>query len=233
MQTSPAGRAFIGLHEGLRLGAYRDAVGIWTIGYGHTAMAGPPAPAAGMTISNSEADAILARDLLRFETGVGRLVTVPLAQHEFDALVSFAFNVGEGALGRSTLLKRLNAGDRPAAAAQFGTWNKAGGRVLAGLTRRRAEERAMFSSGLYAGVPATVSRDGGGPPAPPTPTVDEDARTIARLNLRAAPNLEGKVITTLPDGHAVDITDTWHRVRVSVDGDVLEGWVSGTYLAGA
>ncbi len=117
---------------------------MWTIGYGHTAAAGPPVPAAGMTITAGEADAILARDLSRFEAAVARLVTVPLSQGEFDALVSFAFNVGEGALGRSTLLKKLNAGDRAGAAAEFGRWNKAGGRVLAGLTRRRAEERAMF-----------------------------------------------------------------------------------------
>lgn len=147
MRTSADGRAFIGRHEGLRLTAYRDAAGVWTIGYGHTAAAGPPSPAAGMTITAGEADAILGRDLSRFEAAVTRLVTVPLSQGEFDALVSFAFNVGEGALGRSTLLKKLNAGDRAGAAAEFGRWNKAGGRVLAGLTRRRAEERAMFERG--------------------------------------------------------------------------------------
>jgi lysozyme len=147
MRTSPAGRAFIGRHEGLRLSAYRDAAGVWTIGYGHTAAAGPPAPVAGLTITAAEADAILGRDLARFEAAVARLVTVALSQGEFDALVSFAFNVGEGALARSTILKTLNAGDRAKAAAEFGRWNKAGGRVLAGLTRRRAEERAMFAGG--------------------------------------------------------------------------------------
>ncbi len=154
MRTSPAGRAFIGRHEGLRLSAYRDAAGIWTIGYGHTAAAGPPVPVAGLTITAADADRILGRDLVRFETAVARLVTVALSQGEFDALVSFTFNVGEGALGRSTLLKKLHAGDRAGAAAEFGRWNKAGGRVLAGLTRRRADERAMFEGrGGAAAVP--------------------------------------------------------------------------------
>lgn len=171
MRTSPAGRAFIGRHEGLRLAAYRDAAGVWTIGYGHTAAAGPPAPAAGMTIGAAEAEAILGRDLARFEQAVTRLVAVPLTQAQFDALVSFAFNVGEGALARSTLLKKLNAGDVAGAAAEFGRWNKAGGRVLAGLTRRRAEERALFeerggavvsTAAAPASVPRVPAATGGG-----------------------------------------------------------------------
>lgn len=236
MNVSPAGRHFIGLHEGLRLAAYRDAVGVWTIGYGHTAMAGPPAPAAGMTITREEADAILARDLKRFEDGVSRLVAVPLAQHEFDALVSFAFNVGEGNLSRSTLLRKLNAGDRAGAAAEFGKWNKAGGRVLPGLTRRRAEERAMFAERAYAGVPASVSRLGSGHvpeyPDADLPSIDDDARTIARLNLRDGAGTGAKILATLPDNHPVDILETWHRVRTLHDGDAIEGWVSGAYLSG-
>lgn len=235
MNVSPAGRHFIGLHEGLGLAAYRCPAGIWTVGYGHTTAAGPPTVTAGMSITREEADAILARDLKRFEDGVLRLVTVPLAQHEFDALVSFAFNVGEGALGRSTLLRKLNAGDRAGAAAQFAAWNKAGGRALPGLTRRRAEERAMFATRAYAGVPPEVSRLGNGQTVPDhvpddLPSLDDDARTIARLNLRAAP-VDGKIITTLPDAHAVDIVETWHKVRTLHDGDVLEGWVSGAFLS--
>jgi lysozyme len=174
MRTSPAGRAFIGRHEGLRLSAYRDAAGIWTIGYGHTAAAGPPVPVAGLTITAAEADAILGRDLARFEAAVARLVTAALSQDEFDALVSFAFNVGEGALGRSTLLKKLNAGDRAGAAVEFGRWNKAGGRVLAGLTRRRAEERAMFEGG---GV--EVAAEGAGMDRIATPAVEPAVAVMA------------------------------------------------------
>lgn len=146
---------------------------MWTIGYGHTAAAGPPVPAAGLTITPAEADAILGRDLARFEAAVTRLVTVALSQHEFDALVSFTFNVGEGALGRSTLLRKLNAGDGSGAAAEFGRWNKAGGRVLAGLTRRRAEERAMFTGG-GAGASAAPS-----PSVPMVPRAAEPGPMVA------------------------------------------------------
>jgi lysozyme len=80
----------------------------------------------------------------KFEAGVKRLVKVPLAQGQFDALVSFSFNVGLGALGSSTLLRKLNAGDYRGAAAEFPRWNKAGGKVYEGLTRRRAAERSLF-----------------------------------------------------------------------------------------
>ena len=206
MRTSPAGRAFIGRHEGLRLSAYRDAAGIWTIGYGHTAAAGPPVPVAGMTITAAEADAILGRDLARFEAAVTRLVTVALSQSEFDALVSFTFNVGEGALGRSTLLKKLNAGDRAGAAAEFGRWNKAGGRVLAGLTRRRAEERAMFSGGGATGGALTEPTAVAPPSVPVVPraeptgpatgatvvTTPEAATVVVEPQTTAAPGLPGK-----------------------------------------
>ncbi len=190
MRTSPAGRAFIGRHEGLRLSAYRDAAGIWTIGYGHTAAAGPPVPVAGMAITAAEADTILGRDLARFEAAVARLVTVALSQGEFDALVSFAFNVGEGALARSTLLKRLNAGDRAGAAAEFGRWNKAGGRVLAGLTRRRAEERAMFA-GRDAGNAGTAAgiMDAGAPTVSGAAMPAEAPPVVPAVALRSVPTM--------------------------------------------
>jgi len=235
MQTSPAGRAFIGLHEGLRLDAYRDAVGVWTIGYGHTAAAGAPAPIAGMRITAGEADAILARDLAKFDAAVGRLVTVDLQQHEFDALASFTFNLGEGNLAASTLLRKPNAGDRAGAAAEFARWNKAGGKVLAGLTRRRAQERALFTSGTYAGVPASVPRVAGAPADIPealsaeAPVIGENGRTIARLNLRKAP-IDGAVQLTLEDDWPVEVVGTWHRVKAVIEGHLVEGWVSGVYV---
>ncbi|MCJ2030709.1 lysozyme [Methylobacterium sp. J-043] len=97
-----------------------------------------------MRITQAEADDILARDLVRFEDAVARLVRVPVTQNQFDALVSFAFNLGEGNLGSSTLLKKLNAGDYDGAADQFARWNKAKGKVLTGLTRRRAAEADLF-----------------------------------------------------------------------------------------
>ncbi|MGR2678743.1 lysozyme [Chromobacterium haemolyticum] len=140
MKTSANGIKLIQQFEGLRLKAYQDAVGVWTIGYGHTG----PDVTPGLVITQAQADALLARDLSRFESGVTRLVQVPLNQNQFDALVCFSFNLGLGALQGSTLLRLLNAGDYAGAAAQFPRWNKAGGKVLPGLTRRRVAEQALF-----------------------------------------------------------------------------------------
>ena len=141
MQISKAGLDLIKQFEGLYLKAYRCPAGVPTIGYGHTA-----GVAMGQTITQQQADDYLRRDVRQFERAVARLATVPLTQGQFDALVSFAFNLGEGALAQSTLLRLLNAGDYAGAAAQFDRWNKAGGRVLPGLVRRRAAERALFES---------------------------------------------------------------------------------------
>lgn len=144
MQTSPAGRKLIEKFEGLRLKAYRDSVGVLTIGVGHTSKAGPPKVTAGMKITAEEADQILASDLAKFEKAVSDSVKVPLTQNQFDALVSLCFNIGPGNFGRSTLLKVLNLGKYEAAASQFLKWVRAGGRVLLGLVRRRKEEAALF-----------------------------------------------------------------------------------------
>ncbi|PTU67542.1 muraminidase [Chromobacterium sp. Panama] len=140
MNISANGVKLIQQFEGLRLKAYQDAVGVWTIGYGHTG----PDVTPGLVISQAQADALLARDLNRFETGVSRLVSVPLNQNQFDALLSFSYNLGQGSLQNSTLLRLLNQRDYAGAAAQFPRWNKAGGKVLPGLTRRRAAEQALF-----------------------------------------------------------------------------------------
>ena len=141
MQISKAGLDLIKQFEGLYLKAYRCPAGVPTIGYGHTA-----GVAMGQTITQQQADDYLRRDVRMFERAVERLVKVPLTQGQFDALVSFAFNLGEGALAQSTLLRLLNAGDYAGAAAQFDRWNKSGGRVLPGLVRRRAAERALFEA---------------------------------------------------------------------------------------
>lgn len=147
MKVSAAGRKAIAAHEGVRLKAYPDpATGgePWTIGVGHTSAAGPPKVYKGLTITAEECDEILSRDLATFERAVEKAVTVPLNQNQFDALVSFTFNVGAGNLQKSTLLRNLNARDYRGAADQFPVWNKAAGKVMAGLTGRRAEERAQF-----------------------------------------------------------------------------------------
>ena len=144
--TSKAGIDLIKRFEGLRLAAYFDAVGVRTIGYGHTRTVQP-----GQKISEDQADALLKDDLARFEHAVNDYVSVEINQHEFDALVSFAFNVGVDALRRSTLLRMLNEGQRQAAADQFWRWDKAGGRTLAGLKTRRAEERDLFLRPMHLG----------------------------------------------------------------------------------
>lgn len=139
MNISNAGLDLIKSFEGLRLQAYLCPAGVPTIGYGSTGAH----VKMGMTITANEADELLRQDVSRFERGVFKL-TGPISQHRFDALVSFAFNLGISALAGSTLLKMHKAGNHEAAAGQFGRWNKAGGKVLAGLTRRRAAEATLY-----------------------------------------------------------------------------------------
>ncbi len=144
MRTSSAGRAAIALREGNRLTAYRDSVGILTVGVGHTSAAGPPTVTPGMTITAAQSDEILSRDLATFERAVSNSVKVPITQNQFNALVSLAFNIGGGAFAKSTLVRRLNTGDYTGAANQFLRWNRAGGKVLRGLVTRREAERKQF-----------------------------------------------------------------------------------------
>jgi lysozyme len=129
--------------EGLRLTAYKDGGGVWTIGYGHTGAD----VREGLTIPLSEAERLLTRDLRVAENHVNGAVQVKLTQNQFDALVSFVYNVGGDAFRKSTLLKKLNAGDYLGAADQFPRWNKDNGKVVDGLTNRRREERALFLRG--------------------------------------------------------------------------------------
>ena len=139
MKTSQKGLDLIKSFEGLRLSAYKDVVGVVTIGYGTTA-----GVKMGDTITKERAEELLREDVARFEAQVLRMVKVPLTQGQHDALVSFVYNLGAGNLSNSTLLRLLNSGDYKGAAAQFDRWNKAGGKTLAGLVRRRAAERALF-----------------------------------------------------------------------------------------
>lgn len=174
MKTSDRGIALIKAHEGLRLEAYPDPAHGWsvpTVGYGHTSAAGPPKVERGMKITEAGADAILRQDLAKFEKYVTDAVKVPLSQNEFDALVSFTFNLGPGNLRSSTLLRKLNAGDRAGAADEFGKWVKAGGRTLPGLVKRREAERALFRAPMVDMRPAPKPA----PPAPPVAPVQSGA----------------------------------------------------------
>lgn len=139
MKLGDAGLALIKEFEGLSLKAYTCPAGVLTIGFGTTMGVRP-----GQVISEAEAEAMLRADVDKFAKGVSEAVKVPLAQHQFDALVAFAYNVGLGAFRTSTMLRLINKGEMASAAAQFARWNRAGQKVLPGLTRRRAAERKLF-----------------------------------------------------------------------------------------
>ena len=145
MTISPAGVDAIKKFEGFRENAYQDSVGIWTIGYGTTeaALGRPVTP--GMTMSEEVASNHLTHHLnSSYEPSVKRYVTADVTQGEFDAMVSFVYNLGSGSFKNSTLLKKFNNGDHEGTAEEFKRWNKAGGKVLAGLTSRRNEEKKTF-----------------------------------------------------------------------------------------
>ena len=144
MRLNIAGLSLIKAFEGLELSTYKDPIGIFTIGYGHTG----PDVQPGMAISERDAEALLKNDVDRFESAVASLIKVPVNENEFSALVSLAFNIGVQRFKESTALRRLNKGDRLGAAEALEWFNK--GRIngklttLPGLTRRRAAERALF-----------------------------------------------------------------------------------------
>ncbi|HGG8899244.1 TPA: lysozyme [Enterobacter cloacae] len=142
--TGNGGIALIKQYEGLRLTTYKDAVGIPTIGYGH--VENPIPPGGTRTITAEAAEQLLRDDLQRFEHEVNNMLTAEVTQNQFDALVSFAFNLGPANLKSSTLLRKVNSGDVNGAVDEFLKWNHAGGQVLAGLTARRNAEKTLFLS---------------------------------------------------------------------------------------
>jgi len=144
LKTSVAGRKFIEQWEGLFLHTYNDGVGKPTIGFGHTTEAGPPHVHYGMTITAAQADEILAADLASVEADVRRLVKVRLNQNQFDALVSFTFNLGAGNLRRSNVLRAVNGEHFHEVPADMMAWDHGGGRVMLGLVRRRRAEGLLF-----------------------------------------------------------------------------------------
>ena len=158
--------------EGLRLKAYKDAVGVLTIGYGTTAAAGVGiVPHLGMTITEAEAETYLMRALEKFADKIRPKITAPINDNEFGAFLSLAYNVGPGAFAKSSALRKFNAGDKAGAANAILLWNKAGGKVLKGLVRRREAERALFLSPVVGGrvkqTPVSVTR--------PAPHVNAEA----------------------------------------------------------
>jgi len=160
MKVSDAARAMIKHHEGVRMRPYRCPALLWTVGVGHvidpTHIAvkfderrNLPIPEGwDRQLTMGEVDALLAQDLARFERGVARLCPSAVNhQGQFDALVSFAFNVGLGNLQRSSLRMKHNRGDFDEAADEFMKWSKAGGKVLKGLVNRRLDEQRLYLRG--------------------------------------------------------------------------------------
>jgi lysozyme len=149
MNISPLCTDLVKHFEGLYLTAYLCPAGVWTIGYGHTGLKHKDGTVkAGRKITKAQAEELLKHDLSVFAPSVEKLVKVPLEQHQFDALVSFHFNTG--ALGKSTLLKKLNQNDKGGAALEFLKWTRGGGKVLPGLVRRRKAEQYLFNTGRLA-----------------------------------------------------------------------------------
>jgi lysozyme len=142
LSYSDAGFTLTKQFEGLNLNAYQDQVGVWTIGYGHTG----PSVHGGLTITQDQADQLLASDVAASVTCVNRGVTSTISQNQFDALVDFAFNLGCAALLGSTLLRLVNASDFANAAPQFLQWDHAKGVVIPGLLRRRQAEMNLFQT---------------------------------------------------------------------------------------
>lgn len=182
MTTRQQGIAAIKAHEGLRLQAYPDPASggePWTIGWGHTGGVKP-----GDFITLEQAEQFLAEDIETAQRGIRNLVKVPLTEGQLWALTSFVFNLGVGALAKSTLLRKLNARDYAGAANEFGRWINAAGKPMPGLVRRRAEERAMFLSG--------GSLNTSPPPAQKTPEsehVKETAMPIPAIVAALLPSL--------------------------------------------
>ena len=139
MKTSEEGLALIKKFEGCELEAYQCSAGVWTIGYGHT-----KGVEEGMTITKDQAEQMLLEELVEYEVAVEEAVDNQLDQCMFDALVSWTYNLGPTNLNNSTMLKVLNAGEYDEVPAQIKRWNKAGGKVLQGLIRRREAEALLF-----------------------------------------------------------------------------------------
>nr|USU33870.1 lysozyme [Methylobacterium sp. OTU13CASTA1] len=205
MDLSPIGKAVLVAREGRRLHAYRDSVGIWTIGIGHTSAAGPPLVTPGLALTPAECDAVFDRDVVRFVAAVRAAVPAPLPQHAFDALVSLCFNIGPAALGRSTLVRRLNAGDAEGAAQAMMLWDRP-----AALIPRRGAEQDQFRTPYAVALPRARRND-----APPIAMPDgtAPARPVARRAVPRSPGAPPAV--PLPS----EAAPTWlSRIRAALGG---------------
>lgn len=175
MRTNDEGIALIKQWEGLKLEAYLCPANVWTIGYGHTRTARP-----GMKITAQEAERLLKDDLRKFETAVSNAVRIDLTENQFAALVSWTYNVGEGAMKSSTLIRKLNSGDYDSVPTELLKWNKVSGKVNRGLANRRAAEVGLWSKGSF-----VASREIE-PQEPPQPSATAEAGKYGGMAAAAA-----------------------------------------------
>lgn len=143
MKTGKEGKNLIKMYEGFKAFAYLCPAGVWTVGFGTTRINGQPVNE-HHKVTVTEANVLLESDLKQFEDSINALVKVDLTQNQFDALVSFVYNLGAENFKKSTLLKKINVGEFSEAAEEFLKWNKAKGKILPGLTRRREAEKSLF-----------------------------------------------------------------------------------------
>lgn len=197
-----AGLSLVKQFEGFEPKWYPDPAHGWkvpTIGYGHTDAAGPPkyATTKNLVLSEAEATEILRNDLQKYADAVSKAVTVPLNDNQFDALVSWCYNVGPGAVAKSTLVRKLNAGNYAAVPLELAKWNKAGGKTLKGLTRRRAAEAARFAS-KPTSAPIPTPRPAPVPPAPAPKPKPGKGTAAAAGGIVAALAAAGAFLSDLP-----------------------------------
>ena len=215
METSAKGLLALINLEGVVLSSYRDSAGIWTIGVGHTAAAGPPRPNPSLRITLEQAIRLFREDIRRYEAGVERAVKVPLESHEFDALVSFHFNTG--AIARAAITRHLNAGDKNKAATAFMNWTTAGGKKGV-LTDRRKAERAMFTHGDYGNIASVLVYD-----RHPGP-----ARSVSTASLMGRP----LVISSPQTGHPSPPTRSRSRWRGILAALAIAGAAAAAFFFG-
>ena len=216
MKTSPRGVKLITDFEGFRANAYPDVGSVWTIGYGFT-----KGVKKGDKITRAEADARLREELTEYERGVLRACKVEPNQNQFDALVCFAFNVGVAGMSRSSVIKAHNRGDFQAAARAFGLWNRAGGKVWAGLTRRRAAEAALYLTPEIVSTPLPVAEEvREAAAADEMPRAVEPERSMAKSEINRAAVATGVTATAAT---AAEVARLAADVKTSTD--MLGGWL--------
>ena len=222
MKISQTGINLIKQFEGCYLTAYLCPAKVWTIGYGTTGTVDGKAIGKGMKITKQKAEQLLRKDLEQFEKAVSAAVKVPINQNQFDALVSFSYNCGAGALRKSTLLRKLNQKDYKGAAEEFLKWNKGGGKVLAGLTRRREAERKLFLASSGSKEESKTHKA--------TLTVTANSALLCRKTA----SINGQVLGAFLHGTKVEMlkkNEAWYKVKGKcATGKVIIGYCSSRYL---